>query len=396
LGDLREQHYYSLPPGVLPPASYFQANEALVYGEGGVVLAPPSQEAKAAEPWQWVRAPWDTPPRYPKPAVWDFLNQCASPEGENGPMPSWKEIYQQIASLTPLFHALLVPAPSQEDYYRGVLQTARSLGLKDRMLLLGLLWHAPHGDVRENPERWSALKQMVSESLRTFHLPIMPPGMVGGVANQAVLGSWPAASLMPGAGMLTAANAAPGEGQGGYGGSVPMPLAADQAGDPRTMSGRFFQLLSNLGERLITESLRHETNRGGLPVSAADAPLQLTDWNRRFCPSKTGGMDPAAEAPAVNSRQLHQDWVTFMRQQARHQEQFLEIQAAVEDFLQSHHDLANQRQNVLMVLFCLKNYVAINPEYANLPFRQKLEKAGDMARIFGEQFHEPGKDGSKW
>jgi hypothetical protein len=35
-----------------------------------------------------------------------------------------------------------------------------------------------------------------------------------------------------------------------------------------------------------------------------------------------------------------------------------------------------------MVIFCLKNYISINPEYAGLPFREKLDRAGMMARGF--------------
>ncbi len=35
-----------------------------------------------------------------------------------------------------------------------------------------------------------------------------------------------------------------------------------------------------------------------------------------------------------------------------------------------------------MVVFCLKNYVSIDPENATLPFREKLDRAGIMARQF--------------
>ena len=35
-----------------------------------------------------------------------------------------------------------------------------------------------------------------------------------------------------------------------------------------------------------------------------------------------------------------------------------------------------------MVVFCLKNYVSIDPENAALPFREKLDRAGIMAREF--------------
>ena len=35
-----------------------------------------------------------------------------------------------------------------------------------------------------------------------------------------------------------------------------------------------------------------------------------------------------------------------------------------------------------MVVFCLKNYISLNPENAALPFREKLDRAGIMAREF--------------
>jgi len=35
-----------------------------------------------------------------------------------------------------------------------------------------------------------------------------------------------------------------------------------------------------------------------------------------------------------------------------------------------------------MVVFCLKNYISLNPEHAALPFREKLDRAGIMAREF--------------
>ena len=54
----------------------------------------------------------------------------------------------------------------------------------------------------------------------------------------------------------------------------------------------------------------------------------------------------------------------------------------VQDFLSKNQDLAEDRSKVQMVLFCLKNYVSINPDYANLSFREKLEKTGQMARTF--------------
>ncbi len=61
----------------------------------------------------------------------------------------------------------------------------------------------------------------------------------------------------------------------------------------------------------------------------------------------------------------------------------------VQDFLSNNPDLAEDRNKVQMVLFSLKNYISINPEYTGLSFRDKLEHAGQMARSFLEQPAEP-------
>ena len=42
MGGCREQHYYALPPEVQTPPSFFLAPQVLIYGEGGLVLVPPS------------------------------------------------------------------------------------------------------------------------------------------------------------------------------------------------------------------------------------------------------------------------------------------------------------------------------------------------------------------
>ena len=46
----------------------------------------------------------------------------------------------------------------------------------------------------------------------------------------------------------------------------------------------------------------------------------------------------------------------------------------VKDFLSKNPDLAEDQDNVQMVLFCLKNYVSIDPDFAGMSFQEKLEK----------------------
>jgi hypothetical protein len=57
----------------------------------------------------------------------------------------------------------------------------------------------------------------------------------------------------------------------------------------------------------------------------------------------------------------------------------------VRDFLSKNPDLAEDQDKVQMVLFCLKNYVSINPDFAGLSFRDKLDTAGQMAGSFLDQ-----------
>ena len=45
VGVEREQHYFTLPKGWQPPSSFFlESFQIMIFGEGGLVLAPPSVE----------------------------------------------------------------------------------------------------------------------------------------------------------------------------------------------------------------------------------------------------------------------------------------------------------------------------------------------------------------
>ena len=109
MGGSREQHYYALPPEVQTPPSFFLAPQVLIYGEGGLVLVPPSLEPQAREPWRWLQPPWEAPPQPPKPAVWQFLKEFIPAAMVTPEVQSWKDIYQMIAPHGSLLKALLVP-----------------------------------------------------------------------------------------------------------------------------------------------------------------------------------------------------------------------------------------------------------------------------------------------
>jgi hypothetical protein len=383
VGDSREQHYYSLPPKRPVPPSFFLAPQVLIYGEGGLVLAPPSIEPQSREPWRWRRPPWESPLHPPQPAVWQFirehLSQTANPAaGAESQVLAWEEIYRLIAPHDLVLRALLVPAPSLEAYYYGVLATALGVGIRDPEVLLGLLWHAPHGDSRTRPSRWKYLHDLVTKALKPAgseedwgDLSQMPgvPAVIGAPETW----SWPEQALVN-AGLELMPT------PGSEGGSEPSSGAFEPS-----VSGQFFQLLAGLGEKVIVESCRVEALRAGLEAGAAEFNRLTQEWDQRFCPPRVAPQEQEkgeVEKNQTRSSDIVHAWTSVMPTPASQSVQYREVQTAANDFLNRNPDLAADRQKILMVIFCLKNYVAINPEFATLPFREKLEKAGHMARGF--------------
>ncbi len=59
---------------------------------------------------------------------------------------------------------LLTPATDSESYYQSLLNEARSAGLVDQGLLLGLLWHAPLGTARHEPNSLEWFKDLIKEN----------------------------------------------------------------------------------------------------------------------------------------------------------------------------------------------------------------------------------------
>jgi len=165
-GDQLERHYYELPEGWHLPASLvLEPFKVKLFGEGNLVMAPPSLDTQTQSNWRWLKPPWDSALSQPPPVLRKIIEFNAP-----GPrcsflapaIPSWEEIYPDIAAHPTLLQALMTPAPAPESYYRQVLATARDLGLNEPQLLLGLLWHAPLGDVRERPQGWNYLQQLIN------------------------------------------------------------------------------------------------------------------------------------------------------------------------------------------------------------------------------------------
>jgi hypothetical protein len=378
LGGSREQHYYTLPPERLAPPSYFLAPQVLIYGDRGLVLTPPSVEPQSLEPWRWRCPPWETPPPAPKPAVWQFIRNHvppADPAGDVEPQVlPWEEIYRHIAHYGVVLKALLVPAASPEAYYGGILTAALGVGISDPEVLLGLLWHAPHGDGRTRPGRWEYLQDLVAAAPR-------PPVKSNGESDPNQIADLPAAISALGAWSFPEKVWTAEE------------LAALESLDPgiassltdASVSGQFFRLLAGLGERVIVESCRYEAMRGGKGMGPDKLRRCLDEWDRRYSPSLPGSQETAPGLSEENRESIGdiaQAWASVMPSQAVQEQEMHLIQAAAQEFLSQNPDLAGDRQKMLMVIFCLKNYIAINPESAVLPFREKLEKAGKMARVF--------------
>jgi hypothetical protein len=348
LGESREQHYYTLPPEGPWPTSLFRAPQVLFYGEGGLVLAPPSLEGESRASWRWLKAPWEHPPRSPGTGVWQFLREYL-PEA-NVPailaepqVPSWEEIYHLISPWDSVLKALLAPAPTPQEYYHGLLQAALAVGLAERPVLLGLLWYAPQGDARTKPERWKYLKEMVANVSDGLRTPALPRGL--SISDPA----------FPGFVELK-------------------PLGGDPAGTrfDQSLAGQFFQLLAGLGEQVITHSCRNEAQRlgsGGSPGARAGL------WDRHFSPNAPGS-DHLVGQEGKDPLGL---WEEKHQIQARY---YQEVQEATQEFQKNHPDLAGDKNKVQMVLLCLKNYVNLDPEFAELSVKVRLERAAAMARGF--------------
>jgi hypothetical protein len=380
MGGSREQHYYALPPEAQAPPSFFLAPQVLIYGEGGLVLAPPSLEPQGREPWRWLRPPWEAPPLPPKPAVWQFLKEYIPAAMVTPEVQSWGEIYQMIAPHGSMLKALLVPPTSQAAYYQEIVNTALGLGFKNPALLLGLLWHAPHGEARQNPEKREYLQGFIAKAQdRQAGGSALP-----GLPARLDAGNWPSRSA--GAQEATSlANQSTQEALDMLSGSGPTePGYLEQAAVSaphfdQSVSGQFFQLLAGLGEKVIMESCRYEAMLTGVRHQAGEIDNLVSQWEQYFAGSTPGTPEIGEKPPGTT---VEFNWDAMVGQNNYKKQQIQEIQAAAGDFLNQNPDLAGDRHKVQMVVFCLKNYVSLNPDNAALPFREKLDRAGIMAREF--------------
>jgi hypothetical protein len=380
MGGCREQHYYTLPAESQTPPSYFLAPQVMIYSEGGLVLAPPSLEPQAREPWRWRQSPWEAPPQPPKPAVWQFLQEYIPAALMKREVPPWSEVYRRIAPHGSMLKALLVPAASQDAYYQGILNTALGLGLKEPRLLAGLLWHAPHGEWRHKPDKWDYFQELVDQARRRQAEENSFTGPPARLEEK----TWPD---KPATDSETASPAAKTSRDilEMLSGSEPTePGFQEKEGSTalrfdQSVPGQFFQLLAGLGERVIMESCRYDALLTGLRSKAGEIDNLVSQWEQYFTGSSP---HPVEQGRKPSGNTVEFGWEAVINQGALNNQQIQEIQTAASDFLNQNPDLADDRSKVQIVIFCLKNYISINPEYAALPFREKLDRAGIMARGF--------------
>ena len=207
----REQHYYMVPRGWQPPPSYFlESFQIMVFGEEGMVQAPPSLDPNAQISMRWLRPPWENPPTRPSPALCKFIKDSSPALLEDAllkqpQVPTWAEIYPSIMRYPSVLQALVAPAARPEEYYRTLVAAAREAGLEDPQLILGLLWHAPMGETGHLSQRWEYFQRLVrgdDDEEQEKHLPerrrgrtksIFPP--LGGKSSSPSLPTEPATGV---------------------------------------------------------------------------------------------------------------------------------------------------------------------------------------------------------
>jgi hypothetical protein len=212
LGTQRERHFYLWPP--LPffaAVPHWVAPEFTWWGEGQVILLPPAVDPQMQEPWRWQTPPWEKPPQYPPPSVGKFFQErvIRKIHGEADITLTWQEIYCLAAPYPPLLQALSAATPLLDDYYQGIIQAAWAEGLTTPEVLLPLLWHAPQGDVRRNPERWERLKKGVLAGQNPSDLATVPSPLSFELILEQAL-SYQAESALQGSGLMEAQTGFPG------------------------------------------------------------------------------------------------------------------------------------------------------------------------------------------
>ncbi|MGQ9689340.1 MAG: hypothetical protein ACUVXF_11225 [Desulfobaccales bacterium] len=155
LGEVWEHHFWVLPREWHLCAGPTEAGEEAplaMLGPGAVVMVPPTPDRDVQDSWTWLSPPWEQPVGPPPPELLIIFEECgflsrkAIPAPED--LPTWNTIFPALSKVERLLYALLAPEEDREQYYRKILQEALRAGFRESKFLLGLLWHAPHGEAR--------------------------------------------------------------------------------------------------------------------------------------------------------------------------------------------------------------------------------------------------------
>ena len=166
LGDIWEHHFMMLPQAWTLAEEHIICDKEAplsIIGPGHVVTVPPSVDPHSQVAWHWLAPPWEQPPWQPSPELLILLEDCGFISRKSlatvEDLPTWKEIYPLICHSDKLLQALLAPEESSVFYHRKILEEALLAGFQDLNLLLGLLWYAPHSELRQDPEGRQQLSQ---------------------------------------------------------------------------------------------------------------------------------------------------------------------------------------------------------------------------------------------
>jgi hypothetical protein len=365
-----EQHYFLLPPASRVPTSGELENfHVRVYGQGGLVLAPPSRRREGDEFWTWLAPPWEVPPDPPGRPVWEFLEDFSLLQ-EAGALDlakevlSWDQVYALIAPHTGLVRTLLTPAVSVAAYYRQLAHQAQQAGITQAEVVFALLWHAPQGDARTSTERLAFIQKLAAAA----------KAEEGGGQGQ---------------GRSASASASPSPDRGG--------VAPGTAGSPGEAQSRPHDLVEFMENRVVLDRSRYESmiyELAELTAKAEALQRRLQEWEQRYekdAPAEVREAQEIYQASGATPMEFPFDPPPGSSLPGQKRKPLSSLKSVAQEFLKNNADLAADDESVRMLQFCLRNYIDLNPELNALPLKEKLEMAGKMARDFLNQVCHRGR-----
>jgi hypothetical protein len=368
-GENWEQHYFALPPATRVPVLGGVENFHIrIYGQGGLVPAPPSRRSEDGTLWTWLAPPWELPPDAPGPPIWEFLEDFGLLRESEELDPAaqvlpWDQVYALLAPHADLIRALLTPTASAPAYYRDLAHQARQAGINNPDVLYALLWHAPQGDARNSPERLAFIRELSAEAK-----PGADYGQVVAVAA-------------PSPAVLSQEVPLPAPG--------PAPISQPSSND----------LVEFMENRVVLDRSRYENmiyELAELTAKAEALQCRLEELEQRYQDAQPvasaaamGSVD-VFPVPGIKPQEFPFDPPVGSLPPRLKKKPLSSLKTVVQEFLKNNTDLAGNDESVRMLQFCLRNYIDLNPELNGLPLGEKLEMAGKMAREFLTQVSHRG------